>query len=201
MRQKFTVLLLLTGLLMFIFPLSGNRSFVGSPEKLLTEVLNPEVSFSVDQVAKFIVSEDSTFQLIDLRTPEEYKRSSIPGSLNIPYAAFISNDPDVYLNNGDIKNIFYSDSDFESNFALVYSRGLGYRNCFVMEGGLGEWKNIIMESRFTGERISVRENALYEIRTRARKLYEEMNSLPDSLKSRFIESKKFSKKKLDGGCE
>jgi hypothetical protein len=58
-----------------------------------------------------------------------------------------------------------------------------------------------MNSKFTGEKISARENALYETRTRAKKMFTEMNSLPDSLKLKFILSKHLAAKKLDGGCE
>jgi hypothetical protein len=32
-------------------------------------------------------------------------------------------------------------------------------------------------------------------------MFTELNNLPDSLKAAFLESKKFSAKKLDGGCE
>ena len=38
-----------------------------------------------------------------------------------------------------------------------------------MKGGLNEWFNTVMNSSFTGERISARENALFETRTRAKK--------------------------------
>jgi hypothetical protein len=58
-----------------------------------------------------------------------------------------------------------------------------------------------MNSSFSGDRISARENAIFEIRTKAKKLFAEINSLPDSLKLQFIESKKLEAKKLDGGCE
>jgi hypothetical protein len=58
-----------------------------------------------------------------------------------------------------------------------------------------------MNSSFSGERISARENALFETRTRARKLFTEINSLPDSLKLKFIEAKHIAAKKLDGDCE
>lgn len=201
MRRKLTLLLLLLSLILALLPLTANRSFSGKPTKLLTEIMAPDVSFSVDQVARFIVSEDSTLQLIDLRSPEEFKELCIPGSVNIPYADFIKKDPDIYLNNKNIRTIFYSGTGFDSNYALVYARGLGYKNTFVMAGGLEEWLNTIMNSRFAGERISARENALYEVRTRAGKLFTELNSLPDSLKMKFMESKKFSARKLDGGCE
>ena len=58
-----------------------------------------------------------------------------------------------------------------------------------------------MNSSFTGEKISARENALFETRTRAGKLFTEINRLPDSLKLKFIEAKHIAFKKLDGGCE
>ena len=36
---------------------------------------------------------------------------------------------------------------------------------------------------------------------RAGKLFTDINSLPDSLKIKYIEAKHFAAKKLDGGCE
>jgi rhodanese-related sulfurtransferase len=145
--------------------------------------------------------EDSTIRIIDLREPEEFRKICLPGSVNVPYADFIANDPDVYLNNRNIKTISYSNSDLDANYALVYARGLGYEYTYAMEGGLTEWINTVMDSKFSGGRISARENAVFEIRTRAGKLFTELNSLPESEKLRFMESKKFSAKKLDGGCE
>jgi rhodanese-related sulfurtransferase len=200
-REKITALLLSTGVILALLPLTGNRSFSGKPEKVLSEILNKDAFFSVDQVARFIVKEDSTVQLIDVRSTEVYRKNTMPGSVNIPYGDFVGNDPDKYLNNRNIKNIFISDDDYESCLAMAYSKGLGYSNSYVMKGGLKEWTSTVMESKFTGERISAGENALFETRTRAARLFNEMNSLPDSLKLKFMESRKFSAKKLDGGCE
>jgi hypothetical protein len=66
---------------------------------------------------------------------------------------------------------------------------------------MNEWYNTVMNSSFRGEKISARENALFETRTRAKKIFTEMNSLPDSLKMKFIQSQHLAAKKLDGGCE
>jgi rhodanese-related sulfurtransferase len=200
-REKFSAVLLCLGLILALLPLSGNRSFTAKPERLLTEMLDETTYFTVDQVARFVITEDSTIQIIDLRSPEEFLKFNIPGSVNLPYDEFLNNDPGRYLNNGDIKNVFYSNGDFDSNFALVIARGLKYKNTYVLKGGLNEWFNTIMNSSFTGDRISARENALFETRTRARKLFTEINSLPDSLKLKFIEAKQLEAKKLDGGCE
>jgi rhodanese-related sulfurtransferase len=201
MRKKITIILLLSGLILALLPLSANRSFMIKPEKLLSDVLNSEVALTVDQVAKLIVNEDSTIRLIDLRSPEEFTSLSIPGSVNVPYNDLISSDLYIFMNDRNIRNIFYSNNTFYSNYALVYARGLGYKNSFVMEGGLSEWFNTVMESKFTGERISARENALYETRTKAAQLFTQFNSMPDSLKAVFMTANKFSAKKLDGGCE
>jgi rhodanese-related sulfurtransferase len=200
-RVKFSVGLLGLGLILALLPLSGNRSFTVNPKKLLSEVLDNSIYFTVDQVAKFIVSEDSSVQIIDLRTPEEFRTLNIPGSINVPYSKLLDNDRGSFLNNGKARNIFYSNGDFDSNYAISIERGLNFNNTYVMKGGLNEWFNTVMNSNFTGERISARENALFETRTRARKMFNEMNSMPDSLKMKFIRSKHIAAKKLDGGCE
>lgn len=200
-RGKFSVGLLCLGFILALLPLSANRSFTVKPQQLLSEVLDEKNYFTVDQVARFVISEDSAIQIIDLRSPEEFRSLNIPGSVNIPYDEFLNNDPDSFLNNGNIKNILYSNGDFDSNYALVIARGLNYKNIYVMKGGLNEWFKTVMNSSFTGDRISARENALFETRTRARKLFTEINSLPDSLKLKFIKAKHTAAKKLDGGCE
>jgi rhodanese-related sulfurtransferase len=200
-RGKFSVGLLCLGIILALLPLSGSRSFTVRPQKLLSEVLDNSTYLTVDQVAGFIVSEDSSVQVIDLRTPDEYRMANIPGSINIPYDKLLEIDPGSISNNGKTRNIFYSDGDFNSNYALAIARGLNIRNTYVMKGGMNEWFNTVMNSSFTGERISARENALFETRTRAKKMFTEMNSMPDSLKLKFIESKHIAAKKLDGGCE
>jgi hypothetical protein len=58
-----------------------------------------------------------------------------------------------------------------------------------------------MNSNFTGEKISARENALFETRFRARKIFTDINSLPDSLKTKYFEARQIAATKLDGGCE
>jgi rhodanese-related sulfurtransferase len=200
-REKFSVGLLCIGLILALLPLSGSRSFIIKPQKLLSEVLDENICLTVDQVARFVVSEDSSVQIIDLRSPEEFRTVNIPGSINIPYSKILDNDPGALLNNGKARNIFYSNGDFESNYAVAIVRGLNQKNTYVMKGGLNEWFNVVMNSKFTGEKISARENALYETRTRAKKMFTEMNSMPDSLKLKFIMSKHLAAKKLDGGCE
>jgi rhodanese-related sulfurtransferase len=200
-RAKFSVVLLCLGFILALLPLSGNNSLIVKPRNLLSEILDKNTYYSVDQVARFIVEEDSSVQIIDLRTPSEFGTANIPGSINIPYMTLLDRNPGSLLNNDKTRNIFYSNGDFESNYALTISRGLNLNNTYVMKGGLNEWFNTVMNSSFTGEKITARENALFETRTRAKKMFTEINSLPDSLKVKFFQTKHLTAKKLDGGCE
>ena len=184
-----------------MLPLTSNLSFLVKPKNLLSQAIDNRTYFSVDQVAKFIVSEDSTIQVIDVRSPEEFRTMSIPGSINVPYHELLDNDPGANIDRKKTYCIFYSNGDFDSNFAFTIARGLNYQNTYVMRGGLNEWFSTIMNSSFTGDRISARENAVFETRTRARKMFTEINSLPDSLKMKFIRLKRSTAIKLDGGCE
>jgi rhodanese-related sulfurtransferase len=200
-REKLTITLLILGLILALLPLRSTRSFTVSQEKLITAVLDNKTYLTVDQVARLIVNEDPSVQIVDLRSADEYTNFSIPGAINVPWNELTGKDPSVYLGSGKIKNVFYSNGDLNSNYAVVYAAGLGYGNCYAMKGGMNEWIRTVMNTKFSGEKISAGENALFEARTRAGKLFIEMNSLPDSLKIKYLNSKKFNPKKLDGGCE
>lgn len=199
--RKISLMLIMLSLILALLPLTANRSFVARPETLLQDVLSDETSFSADQVAEFIVREDSTVQLIGLEMPGEFRSQILPGAVNVSYEEFITGNPEIWLGNRNIKTIFYSGGNLEASYAVAYARGMGYRNAYSMKGGLAEWNRTIIKSRFTGERITAHENALYETRRRAAEMFTELNALPDSLKAGFLASRKFSAKKLDGGCE
>jgi rhodanese-related sulfurtransferase len=200
-RGKFSILLVMLGALLAILPLRATRSLSGQPRKLLSEAISDSTTFTVDQVARFIADEEPMLRLIDLRSPAEYMKSALPGSVNVPYRELLDRDPSTYLGSGRFINIFYSNGDMIPGYAVVLANGLGYKNCYSMKGGINEWFRIVMNSRFTGEKITARENAIFEARTKAGKLFTELNSLPDSLRIKYLNSRKFNAKKLDGGCE
>lgn len=200
-REKFSIVLIVLGIIIALLPITANPSFLLRPHELLAEIIGDQNSVTVDQVAKLIVSEDSTMQIIDLRSPKEYMEASLPGSVNIPYPDFINSIKMGIPGDKNTKTILYSNGSYDSNSALVIAKGMKNTNIYVMEGGLNEWYKTIMNSRFSGGRITARENALFETRSRAGRLFTDLNSLPDSLKIKYIESKKLAAQTLDGGCE
>jgi len=200
-RITISAVLIISGVILASIGLPDDNTLILKPEKVLELSLDTTRCLTPDQVAGMVVNSDTTMQLIDLRTEDEFRKFSIPGSVNIPYGTLLSGNIRDLLPPDEIKKIFYSNGDYNPNFAFVLAAGMGVENSYVMKGGLNEWFKTIMKSEFKGEKISARENALYETRFRARRLFTEINSLPDSLKSTMLKTKKFDPKKLDGGCE
>lgn len=199
-RIKITVLLVGLGILLAFMPNPSSKTFKLKPDELLEKSGSEEIYFSVDEVARFVNNEDSTVQLIDLRDADEFRKCNIPGSVNIPLVDLLNPEWSVYFKQKNIRTIFYGNSDQNANIAWTIATGLGTENCFVMKGGLNEWFKTVMLTKFEGDRITPRENALFENRYKAREIFNQINSLPDSLKTKYFDSKWLQKAKLDGGC-
>lgn len=199
-RIKITALLVGLGILLAFMPNPSTKTFKLKPTELLAKSTSEDIYFSVDEVARFVNNEDSTVLLIDLRNPDEYRKCNIPGSVNIPFEDLLNSNQSAYFNQENVRTVFYGNDDQLANMAWTIATGLGYENSFVMKGGLNEWYKTVMLTKFEGERITPRENALFENRYKARDIFNQINSLPDSLKTKFFDAKRLQQKKLDGGC-
>ena len=200
-RIKYSVLLVGIGLIIAFLPFNTTETFRVKSNRLLSRSASEEIYFSVDQVARMMNNEDSTIQIIDLRSPTQFKECNIPGSINIPYPDLLNPIWEGTFNQRRIKKIFYGNDDQTSTYAWTILTGLGYENNFVMKGGLNEWFKTILYSKFNGLKISPVENALFENRYNARRTFSQINSLPDSQKTKFFSAKRLKQSKLDGGCE
>ena len=200
-RIKYSVLLVGVGIILAFLPFNASKSFQLKSDELLSKSTSEEIYFSVDQVARFVNNEDSTVQIIDVRSAEQFKECNIPGSVNIPFPDLLNPLWEQTLNQKEIKNIFYGNGNQTANYAWTIATGLGYPNNFVMKGGLNEWFETVMNSQFSGEKITPAENARFEYRLNARRTFTQINSLPDSLKTRFFNAKRLTQSKLDGACE
>ena len=200
-RVSVSLGLLCFGLMAAILPHRDNTIGQLSPKQSMRLLENPDNSVSADELARAIVNEDSAIQIIDLRTASEFLKCNIPGSVNIPLADLANRDYSAYLSQKDKKIIFYSNGDIFSAEAWTTANRMGVANCYVLKGGLNDWFKTIMLSEFKGETITPAENELFEVRYKARNFFTQMNSIPDSLKGKFLLTKKTEAKKLVGGCE
>lgn len=203
MNSRVFLSLLLIGLALVLVLLPENNIKKNQLRPLeysagLDKLIEP---MGIDQAARHLANTDSTIQCIDIRQPEAFLYCHIPGAINIPYPQLFDKNRQGYLNPTQKTNVIYANDDLQSHMAVALLKSEGYTNNKVLQGGLNAWFGQVMEAAFSGGRISARENALYENRRKAKQLFTEWNSLPDSLKNTYLETKILDEAKLDGGCE
>jgi len=86
------------------------------------------------------INEKKDVVLLDVRTPEEYSRGKIEGSLNIS----VENIPDQIISSVPDKNktiYVYCLSGSRSEVAVAMMKQLGFTNVFTMTNGLLMWRS------------------------------------------------------------
>jgi len=200
-RIKYSILLAGVGIIIALLPFNATETLQLKATELISRSTSAEHYLTVDQVARMLNDEDSTIQLVDLRDKDQFKACNIPGAVNIPFRELLNPVWEATIHQKAIKTILYGNGDQTAAYAWTITTGLGYKNMYIMKGGLNEWFRTIMLSNFSGDRISPAENFRFETRLNARKAFTQINSLPDSLKSRFFSTKNLKQSRLDGGCE
>jgi len=200
-RYNFSIVLVVLGIIAAIMSFSGKKSSGLSPEEIL-KVLQSEESFiSPDELARSIVDNDSLLQIIDAGDPDSYNAMSLPGAINIPLSSLLYQETQALFEDKTMKTVLYSADALLATQAWMLAMQKGYGNVYILKGGLEEWDKIIMKSEFSGEKITPQENAIFEKRYKARRIFTQWNAMPDSLKAGFFKEKMKKDKELVGGCE
>lgn len=203
-------------LIIFLLPLaiiiaavpqsSINKNEVISPDQLL-QTFNDGVQYmNSDEIADALVQKDPTFVLIDVRTVEEYNEFHLPHAINIPLHDILSDqwrdvlDQDVYT------NVFYSTGTVNANQAWMMCQLKGYKNNYVLQGGLNNWAETIMNPTKPLQTASDDEIAKYNFRNAANaalgggKLEQSQSATPSSSGSKPVIQMQKKKKRASGGC-
>ena len=132
------------GLVLAAVPQNTTHPYKLSPEELLEQANSGMQYFSPDQIADMIINEDPSLLLIDVRAQDEYESFHLPGAVNIPLSDMLSDDWQAYLNQDVRHNVFYSNGTVKANEAWMITMQLGYKNNYVLQGGLNYWVETIM---------------------------------------------------------
>lgn len=203
-RVLLSIVFLTLGLIIAAVPRNKTLQFKVTAAGMLND-LNSRVQFiGPDEIADMLINKDPILQLIDLRSPEEYQEFHLPGAINIPLSGLLETDFRGYIDQ-DIKlNVFYSNGSVKSNDAWIICKQLGYKNNYVLEGGLNYWAETIMNPERPSTTQSNDEIALYNFRMGASSALGggSLPSTGDMAGSTPLPpiAKKPTKKKVSGGC-
>lgn len=155
------------GLIIAAVPENTTKPYKLTAEQLLSELKTDQQFIHPDQVADMLIQKDPSLQLIDVRSSAEFEKFSLPGAINVPLENLLSEDYEYYLNQ-DIKlNVFYSNGSTAANEAWMIARQLGYKNNYVLRGGLNFWVETVMNPQKPAETSPNEELARYDFRKAA----------------------------------
>lgn len=203
-RVILSIVLLALGLIIAAVPKNKTLQFRMSADELLDNLQGRSQYIGPDEVAEMLVNQNPMLQLIDLRTPEEYQKFHLPGAVNIPISKLLEADNRGYIDQ-DIKlNVMYSNGSVTANDAWIICKQLGYRNNYVLEGGLNYWAETIMNPQKPVETQPNEEIARYDFRMGASKALggdsgESLTS-PATTSPLPAITRRPAKKRAQGGC-
>jgi sulfur-carrier protein adenylyltransferase/sulfurtransferase len=204
-RNLLALFIIPLGLIIAAVPPNKTKQYKLSADELLSEVNTRTQYVTPDAVADMIVKKDPALRLIDVRSQDEFEKFSLPGAINIPATDLLS-DKYADILNQDIKmNIFYSNGTLTANEAWMVTRQLGYRNNFVLEGGLNYWFDAILNPKKPASTSADEEFAKYDFRKSAGLALGGGTSVQTTQEQPGSSSKPVvmpvaKKKKASGGC-
>jgi rhodanese-related sulfurtransferase len=172
------------------------------PEALLLEIIQPTRFVTTDQVARMIIQKDPSLELIDVRSPREFAAFSLPGAINIPIDSIQAPSNDNYFGISGIKIVFISDDGIKADQEWVLARRMGYRNMYVMKGGLNRWIETIIQPKEPGESQPYTAFEQYEFRKGAQLFFTgaKVQNSTTRKKVKVVLHRKKKKTVVSGGC-
>ena len=183
------------------------------PESKVNNELPPELLYKaitdharyvrVDHVAERLINEDPSIMLIDVRTPDQSVAFSLPGAVSIPLDEIMLPDWTDYLNQADVDVVLYSNGDVYAEQAWILCTRLGYKNLYVMSGGLNQWFADIMQPVAPAITAPSEAFDLYDFRRAARMHFgggsiEISSGSQDAVPVKLVKRQK--KVTAEGGC-
>jgi len=98
-----------------------------------------------DELAFRIIDHEPRIQVVDIRTPEEFKTLSLPGSRNIPLRDFFGKESVPVFSQRHVKKVIVGASEDQERAAFGLLRELGYENAAVLRGGIGLFSSTILQ--------------------------------------------------------
>ncbi|MGC9344199.1 MAG: rhodanese-like domain-containing protein [Bacteroidales bacterium] len=185
-------------------PANTTKQYKLTADELLEEAVSYEPYVHPDNVADMLIQEDPMLQLIDVRSPDEYDKYHLPGAINIPLPDLLSSEYTDLINQDTKMNVFYSNGTLKSNEAWMITRQLGYRNNYVLQGGMNCWAEVIMNPEAPSQTSPDEEIAKYNFRKGASQALGggdlQQNEAPTVAPPKPIIKKKPERKRVSGGC-
>lgn len=163
-RMLITAILLLLGLIIAAVPKNTTKPYKLTAAQILDEIKSGTQYLEPEQVAQMLVEKDPYLQLIDIRPQNEFEKFSLPGAISIPVDNLLSPDQAEIFDQDVRLNVFYGNGTTQANEAWMLLRQLGFKNIYVLRGGLNYWAEAILNPTAPPSTSPIDDLARYDFR-------------------------------------
>jgi len=166
-RIIISIIMISLGSIAAMLPKTKNSSIQLKADELLREMKRQTYVISADELADLLINQDPSILLIDVRDSVDYAQYHLPGAINIPLKELLDPEWAPYVDQISQKNIFYSNGTTLSSEAWILTKQIGFRNNYILGGGLNKWFSTIIKPEFPATSAPSETWALYETRKAA----------------------------------
>ncbi len=106
-----------------------------SSDQILNDILQRNEVILPNQTMAIIFGNDTNYQFIDLRTPDEFSLAHIDGAINIPVHEILKPDNKAILHQDKKVNILYGNETIDACSPWMLLQQIGYKNNRILMGG------------------------------------------------------------------
>ncbi len=195
------IILLGSAIGLTMLPEKGYRSVV-PPSEVLLKSSDQSRFLSTHSIAERLIERDPSILLVDVRMADEYEDYNIPGSVNVPLEEILNDYAELYVNQDAMDIVFYSNGDVFAEQAWNLCVQKGYKNLYVMQGGLNAWFATIIQPSPPEDTAPSEAFDLYSFE-RAASIYfggTPVGGTAAPVQKKNVVVRKKEKKAAEGGC-
>ncbi len=155
------------GLILSFVPKEAMKSEKVSQKQIISELKEKAYFITADALAAMLVEKDPTVKLVDVRDAFEFQKFSLPNATNLNIENIVSDEWSEFMNQDKYTIVIYSNGNVDAVEAWMLCRMKGYENIFVLQGGLNNWYETILNPQKPASTMADEELAKYEFRKAA----------------------------------
>jgi rhodanese-related sulfurtransferase len=175
-----------------------------NPQQTLDAIVESPEEIYPEDVRNFAEFKETGYVIVDLRSPYEFVKGNIPGSVNIPSNALLDKESlkafEKYVQDS-LTVILIAETQSEANGPWMLLRQLGYNNLKVMLGGWNYYANPTDPNDMPEIPPYMVEKARFDFMAIMDSLGSNTNSAqPDNSPEVILPTRKKKSSKVEGGC-
>jgi len=134
MKKYMFLILTVPLIILIVLALPGNKSFRLSAEAVLDQISQNTHVISVHKIKEWQAG-GKDFQLVDLRTMDEFAKGHLPEALNLPTQSLSTGDIHKFFNGIESNRVLYAEKTYLADRYWILFSQMGIEKLYVLETG------------------------------------------------------------------